>query len=193
MSDFVKESFLQAKDVLLQFIEDGTSYKKINLAIDHLVKCFQSGGKVLSCGNGGSMCDAIHFAEELSGRYRKDRRPLPALAVSDPGYISCVANDYGYDEVFSRYVEGVSKEGDILLAISTSGTSTNVINAIKTAREKKVLTLALLGKDGGLIKEIADLAIVVPSQSTDRIQEIHIKIIHTLIEGIERSLFPQNY
>ena len=139
------------------------------------------------------MCDAIHFAEELSGRYRQDRRPLPAMAVSDPGYISCVANDYGYENVFARAVEAWLKKGDVLLAISTSGQSKNIIEAVKTARSRNVTAIALLGNGGGKIKELADIPIVAPSGLTERIQEIHIKIIHILIEGIERKIFPDNY
>ena len=139
------------------------------------------------------MCDASHFAEELTGRYRKDRKALPAISIDNPSHISCVANDYGYEFIFSRYLEAWMKPKDTLLAISTSGNSQNVINAVQTAREKQGKVVGLLGKDGGKLKDLCDVAIVVPSQITDRIQEIHIKIIHILIEGIERKLFPQNY
>ena len=134
-------------------------------------------------------CDAMHFAEELSGRFRNDRRGLAALSISDPSHISCVANDYGYEYVFSRYVEAVGKKGDVLLGISTSGNSKNVIKAVKTAKEKDIKTIVLTGKTGGQLADLADLEIRAPqSEYADRAQEIHIKVIHALIDGIERSL-----
>ena len=193
MKDFIKDTLAQGMDTLSRFLNDPTSMDQIELAINALSDCFQQQGRALSCGNGGSMCDAIHFAEELSGRYRQDRPPLPAMAISDPGYISCVANDYGYDKVFSRGVEAWLKKGDILLVISTSGRSKNIIEAVKTARSRNLTSIALLGNDGGTLKELADIPIIVPSPLTERIQEIHIKIIHILIEGIERKIFPEHY
>ena len=135
------------------------------------------------------MCDAMHFAEELSGKFRNDRKGLAALSISDPSHITCVANDYGFDEVFSRYVEAVGNEGDILLGISTSGNSGNVINAVKVARKQGIKTIVLTGKTGGTLAELTDLEIRAPqSKYADRAQEIHIKVIHTLIDGIERAL-----
>jgi D-sedoheptulose 7-phosphate isomerase len=132
------------------------------------------------------MCDAMHFAEELSGRFRNDRKALPAIAISDPSHISCVANDYGYDFVFSRFVEAMGNEGDVLLGISTSGNSKNVIKAFEVAKEKKLVCLALTGKDGGLLKNLSDIEIRAPyANYADRAQEIHIKIIHALIESVE--------
>ena len=193
MRNFIHSALTQGRDVLSQFLEDDASLGKVESAIDTLADCFQRQGKVLSCGNGGSMCDAIHFAEELAGRYRRDRLPLPAMAVSDPGYISCVANDYGYEKVFSRSVEAWLNEGDVLLGISTSGQSKNVIEAVRAARSQKAVSIALLGGDGGGIKELADISIIVPSSFTERIQEMHIKIIHILIEGIEQKMFPEHY
>ena len=193
MTTFIADALSQAGDTLSRFMQDPTAVSNIQRAIETLTHCFQSKGRVLSCGNGGSMCDAIHFAEELSGRFRQDRPPLPAIAVSDPGYISCVANDYGYKHVFSRAVEGWLTKGDVLLGISTSGRSQNVIEAIQSARARHISTVALLGKDGGNIKDIVDIPIIVPSPHTERIQEVHIKIIHILIEGIERQLFPDQY
>ncbi|NOY05576.1 MAG: D-sedoheptulose 7-phosphate isomerase [Chlorobi bacterium] len=158
-----------------------------------VVKAFSSGGKVLACGNGGSMSDAMHFAEEFSGRYRKDRKPLPALALNDPAHITCTANDYGFEYVFSRQVEALGKQGDVLLAISTSGNSPNVINAVVEAKKHGMVSVGLLGKGGGRLAELVDLPVIVPGETADRIQELHIKILHIVIEIVERNLVPENY
>ena len=183
----IKNHFEQAKEILDRFSTE-QNMQKISDAIEILSTSLK-GGKVISCGNGGSMCDAMHFAEELSGRFRNDRRSLAALSISDPSHISCVANDFGYEYVFSRYVEAMGKEGDVLLGISTSGDSENVIKAVKTAKEKSIKTIVLTGKTGGQLADIADLEIRAPqSDYADRAQEIHIKVIHTLIDGVERSL-----
>jgi D-sedoheptulose 7-phosphate isomerase len=139
------------------------------------------------------MCDSLHFAEELTGRYRKDRRPLPATGISEAGHITCIANDFGFDHIFSRFVEAWGGKDDVLLAISTSGNSGNVIKAVETAKAKGMKVVALLGKDGGKLKSMVDVPLVIPCQITDRIQEVHIKLIHIFIEGIERELFPENY
>ena len=184
----IKNHFEQAKEILDLF-STGQNIQKISDAIEMLTVSLSQGGKVISCGNGGSMCDAMHFAEELSGRFRNDRRSLAALSISDPSHISCVANDFGYEYVFSRYVEAMGKEGDVLLGISTSGDSENVIKAVKTAKEKGIKTIVLTGKTGGQLADLADLEIRAPqSEYADRAQEIHIKVIHALIDGIERSL-----
>jgi len=184
----IKNHFEQAKEILDLFSTE-QNMQKISDAIEILSASLSQGGKVISCGNGGSMCDAMHFAEELSGRFRNDRRGLAALSISDPSHISCVANDYGYEYVFSRYVEAVGKKGDVLLGISTSGNSENVIKAVKTAKEKGIKTIVLTGKTGGQLADLADLEIRAPqSEYADRAQEIHIKVIHALIDGIERSL-----
>ena len=184
----IKNHFEQAKETLDLFSTD-QNMQKISDAIKILSNSLSQGGKVISCGNGGSMCDAMHFAEELSGRFRKDRRGLAALSISDASHISCVANDYGYEYIFSRYVEAIGKEGDVLLGISTSGNSENVIKAVKTAKEKDIKTIVLTGKTGGQLADLADLEIRAPqSEYADRAQEIHIKVIHALIDGIERSL-----
>jgi D-sedoheptulose 7-phosphate isomerase len=184
----IKNHFEQAKEILDLFSTD-QNMQKISDAIEILSNSLSQGGKVISCGNGGSMCDAMHFAEELSGRFRNDRRGLAALSISDPSHISCVANDYGYEYVFSRYVEAVGKKGDVLLGISTSGNSENVIKALKTSKEKDIKTIVLTGKTGGQLADLADLEIRAPqSEYADRAQEIHIKVIHALIDGIERSL-----
>ena len=184
----IKNHFEQAKEILDLFSTE-QNMQKISDAIEMLSVSLSQGGKVISCGNGGSMCDAMHFAEELSGRFRNDRRGLAALSISDPSHISCVANDYGYEYIFSRYVEAVGKKGDVLLGISTSGNSENVIKAVKTAKEKGIKTIVLTGKTGGQLADLADLEIRAPqSDYADRAQEIHIKVIHALIDGIERSL-----
>ena len=184
----IKNHFEQAKEILDLFSTE-QNMQKISDAIEMLTVSLSQGGKVISCGNGGSMCDAMHFAEELSGRFRNDRRGLAALSISDPSHISCVANDYGYEYVFSRYVEAVGKKGDVLLGISTSGNSENVIEAVTTAKEKGIKTIVLTGKTGGQLADLADLEIRAPqSEYADRAQEIHIKVIHALIDGIERSL-----
>ena len=189
MKDIIKNQLQEAQQVLSDFIADEKNIKAIENAADLLVKSFKNGGKVISCGNGGSMADAIHFAEELTGRFRENRASLPAIAISDAGYLSCVANDYGYQEVFSRFVQGFGKEGDVLLGISTSGNSENVLNAFKIAKEKGIKTIALTGKDGGKLANLADVEIRVEHLGyADRIQEIHIKIIHILILLIEEKV-----
>ena len=184
----IKNHFEQAKEILDLFSTE-QNMQKISDAIEILSASLSQGGKVISCGNGGSMCDAMHFAEELSGRFRNDRKGLAALSISDPSHISCVANDYGYEYVFSRFVESVGKKDDVLLGISTSGNSENVIKAVKTAKEKDIKTIVLTGKTGGQLADLADLEIRAPqSEYADRAQEIHIKVIHAFIDGIERSL-----
>jgi D-sedoheptulose 7-phosphate isomerase len=180
--------FFEALEVLNQFsVEE--NFIKIDEAGTFMVRSLQNGGKLISCGNGGSMCDAMHFAEELTGRYRDNRKAIPAISISDPSHLSCVANDFGYDSVFSRFIEAFGKEGDVLLAISTSGNSKNVIKAIETAKSKGMKVIGLTGKDGGQMKELCDVEIRAPfSTFADRAQEIHIKVIHSLIDFIERNL-----
>lgn len=184
----IKNTFLEAQKALSSFIADENNFSKIEAAGNLLVKAFEGGNKVISCGNGGSMCDAMHFAEELSGRFRNDRKALPAVSISDASHISCVGNDYGYDKVFSRYIEALGNNGDVLLAISTSGNSKNVIEAIHAAKQKGMNVIALTGKDGGKIKDLCDVEIRAPfSEYADRAQEIHIKVIHCLIEYVEQN------
>jgi len=151
------------------------------------------GARILTCGNGGSMCDAMHMAEELSGRFRADRMALAAQAISDPAHLSCVANDFGFERVFARGVEAWGQTGDLLVVFSTSGNSANLVAAAKSARDRRMTVIGLLGRDGGRVKDMCDEAIVVPARDSGRIQEIHIKIVHLLIEGIERILVPSNY
>tara|TARA_R110000868_G_scaffold104848_4_gene288886 strand:- start:2286 stop:2864 length:579 start_codon:yes stop_codon:yes gene_type:complete len=185
----VKKNFEEAQAVLNQFLSNPKNFELIEEAVKLISKSFSDGSKVISCGNGGSMCDAMHFAEELSGRFRSNRKALPAIAISDPSYISCVGNDYGYDFIFSRFIEAHGKKGDVLLAISTSGNSVNVLKAIEIAKKKKLKVIGLTGKDGGKIKDLCDIEIRAPhSEFADRAQEIHIKVIHSLIQGIEEEL-----
>jgi D-sedoheptulose 7-phosphate isomerase len=191
MSDAIKKHFQEALSVLTQFANDEASMNKVKEAGDLMVASLRAGGKIVSCGNGGSMCDAMHFAEELTGRYRDDRPSIAAISISDPSHMSCVGNDYGYQFVFSRYLQGVGREGDVLLAISTSGNSGNVIEAAKTAREKGIKVIGLTGKDGGKLAPLCDVEVRVPWMGyADRVQEIHIKVIHSLIDHIEKNIAP---
>jgi D-sedoheptulose 7-phosphate isomerase len=179
----------QAVDVLQNFLKDEQNLKSIEAAAKAISNSIKQGGKVISCGNGGSHCDAMHFAEELTGRYRDNRKALPAICVSDPSHISCVSNDYGYEFVFSRYIEALGNEGDVLLGISTSGNSANIIKAAEAAKAKGMTVIILSGKDGGKLAPLADIELRVPHFGyADRIQEIHIKIIHILILLIEKEV-----
>ena len=193
VSKLVRSSLQEAHTSLGQLLADQRQLDATQQAINLLTRCFQSENKVISCGNGGSMCDAMHFAEELTGRFDKERRPLPAMAISDPSHLSCTANDFGFEMVFSRVVEAWGKQGDLLLAISTRGNSPNIINAVLAAKDAGMQVIALLGKDGGKLKSLADIPIIVPANRSDRIQEMHIKLIHIMVEGVERGLFPSLY
>lgn len=189
MKNLIKNELTQARGVLDRFIEDDAQMQNIALAAQTMAQAIRSGHKIISCGNGGSMSDASHFAEELTGRYRGDRRPIPAIAISDAPHISCTANDYGYEAIFSRFVEALGNDGDVLLAISTSGNSKNVLNAVEVARRKGIKVVALTGKTGGRLADVADVEIRVPHNGeADRIQEIHIKVIHIFIYLIEKEL-----
>ena len=189
MNDKIKHNFLEARAVLDSFIGDDENIQLICDAGNIMIESLKAGGKIISCGNGGSMCDAMHFAEELTGRFRNDRPSIAAISISDPSHISCVGNDYGYEFVFSRYIEGVGREGDVLLGISTSGTSKNVVKAAQVAKEKGMKVIVLTGKDGGTLKDICDVEIRAPkSEYADRAQEIHIKVIHSLIQYIEEHI-----
>lgn len=184
----IKKHFDEAAEVLNTF-NNATNIEVIHSGLLVMVEALRNGNKLISCGNGGSMSDAMHFAEELSGRFRNERKALAAVSISDPTHISCVANDYGYEYVFSRYVEAMGNEGDVLLGISTSGNSKNVINAVEVAKRMGMKTIILTGKTGGLLSNIADIEIRAPqSEFADRAQEIHIKVIHALIDGIEKAL-----
>jgi D-sedoheptulose 7-phosphate isomerase len=185
LEEQIRQEFQESQLVLEQF-QTVENFSKIAEAIRWMGDAINSGNKIISCGNGGSMADAMHFAEELSGRFRADRKAIGAVSISDPTHISCVANDYGYDFIFSRYVEALGKSGDVLLGISTSGNSSNVVKAVEAAKALGMKTIVLTGKDGGKLAQLADLEIRAPhSTYADRAQEIHIKVIHNLILGIE--------
>lgn len=185
----IQAELTEAATVLDTFLSQPENLQNIEDAAKMIADSFKADGKILSCGNGGSHCDAMHFAEELTGRYRDDRPSLPGIAIADASHMSCVSNDYGFDHVFSRYVQGVGRAGDILLGLSTSGNSVNILNAIEVAKRKGMKTIALTGKDGGKMAGLADIEIRVPHFGyADRIQEIHIKIIHILILLIEKEM-----
>jgi D-sedoheptulose 7-phosphate isomerase len=189
LNELIKAELTLATSVLSAFQANDMALEKIEAASLSMVKALKSGGKLLSCGNGGSHCDAMHFAEELTGKFRDARKALPAICISDASHITCVGNDYGYEFIFSRYLEALGNKGDVLLAISTSGNSANIIQAVRTAKEKGITVVALTGKDGGKLGPMADVEIRVPHQGyADRIQEIHIKIIHILILLIEKQI-----
>jgi D-sedoheptulose 7-phosphate isomerase len=194
MNAVVVDTLREARSALDDLLANRSAIAAIGEAGRLIGLAFANGGRVFSCGNGGSMCDAMHFAEELSGRYRLDRKALPATAISDPSHLSCVANDYGYEEVFSRYIEAHGRAGDCLLAISTSGTSRNVLAAAERATAQGVKVIALTGRAGSALGDLADIEICTPAgRFADRVQELHIKIVHILIELVERELFPENY
>lgn len=185
----VLEDLREEQKVLNDFIEQKDTREVIEKAIYMMTDSIKNRGKIISAGNGGSMCDAMHFAEELTGRYRNDRPAYPAIAICDPCHISCVGNDYGYDYIFSRFLEGMGFKGDVFLGISTSGNSKNIIEACRVCKEKGLKSVVLLGKDGGKLKDLCDLPIIVPHFGyADRIQEVHTMIIHIMIRGIEEVL-----
>ena len=187
MQNIILQELTEAQSVLEKFINDPANRTAIESATRLMADALKNGCKIISCGNGGSHCDAMHFAEELSGRYRENRRSLAAIAISDVSHISCVGNDYGYEFIFSRFIEGLGNEGDVLMGISTSGNSGNVIRAVEAARQKGMKVVLLTGKDGGKLADKADVEIRVPHFGyADRIQEIHIKVIHLFILLIEK-------
>lgn len=185
----IKQHFTEAQEILAQFVANEQNFTALEQAGALMVDALKNGKKIISCGNGGSLCDAMHFAEELTGRYRDDRKPLAAIAISDVSHMACVGNDYGYEFVFSRYLEAVGNDGDVLLAISTSGNSKNVLRAIEVAHQKGIKVVGLTGKDGGAMASSCDVEIRAPhSKYADRAQEIHIKCIHSLIDYIEKHI-----
>ena len=190
MSDLhiIEQELQEASKVLDSFLKS-PAMNRISDAAEVMASAVLGGGKIISCGNGGSHCDAMHFAEELTGKYRNPRKAIPALCISDPSHITCVGNDYGFDFIFARYLEAFGNKGDVLLALSTSGQSANVIKAAETAKQRGMKVVALTGKDGGKLAPLADIEIRVPHAGyADRIQEIHIKVIHILILLIEKRL-----
>jgi D-sedoheptulose 7-phosphate isomerase len=189
LNELIKEELNQAAGILSAFQSNTNALEKIESAAALMVQALNGGGKLISCGNGGSHCDAMHFAEELTGKFREARKAIPAICISDASHITCVGNDYGYEFIFSRYIEALGNKGDVLLAISTSGNSGNILQAVKTARERGMKVVALTGKNGGKLGPLADVEIRVDHQGyADRIQEMHIKIIHIMILLIEKQV-----
>ncbi|GAB4250124.1 MAG: D-sedoheptulose 7-phosphate isomerase [Vicingaceae bacterium] len=188
-SHSIKQNLDEAKQILDQFVNDQQNLKNIESAGLLLVNAIKKNQLIISCGNGGSMCDAMHFAEELTGRFKDNRPPIAAIAISDASHITCVANDYGFDFIFERYIDAIGKKDDVLLAISTSGNSKNILLAAEKAKQKKMKIIGLTGKDGGALSKLSDIEIRAPfSEYSDRAQEIHIKVIHCLIDFIEKNL-----
>ena len=193
LKENIRNSYLTAFETVKAFVENEENIEKTEKIAQELALAYKNGKKSLIAGNGGSNCDAMHFAEEFTGRFRKDRRALPSISISDSSHITCVGNDYGFDFVFAKGVEAFGQEGDFFFGISTSGNSKNIIEAVKSAKERNLKTVALLGKDGGKLKGACDYEFIIPGETSDRIQEVHMMILHIIIEGVERILFPENY
>lgn len=187
-SSITHRSLQEALTALNSLLSNAATIERCDASIDALASALSSGCKVIACGNGGSMCDASHFVEELTGRFRADRPSLAAIAINDAGHITCTANDYGFDVVFSRAIDALGKPGDILIALSTSGNSPNIVKALESARIRGMRSIALLGKAGGKAIQLADISIVVPGDTSDRIQELHMLLLHIFVEGIEKRL-----
>ena len=189
----VRDALLEAQDILDRFIRNPENITTIAETAKIMRNVFERQGRIFTCGNGGSLCDAVHFAEECTGRFRGERSPLPAIALSDAGHITCTANDFGFVEVFARPLLALGHPGDLLVALSTSGNSENIVRAAEVAKSRGVQVFGLLGGDGGSLKQHCDIYLIAPGNTADRIQEIHIKVLHILIEHIERLMFPKNY
>lgn len=193
LKESIRNSYLTAFETVKAFVENEENIEKTEKIAQELASAYKNGKKSLIAGNGGSNCDAMHFAEEFTGRFRNDRRALPSISISDSSHITCVGNDYGFDFIFAKGVEAFGQEGDFFFGISTSGNSKNIIEAVKSAKERNLKTVALLGKDGGKLKGVCDYEFIIPGETSDRIQEVHMMILHIIIEGVERILFPENY
>ncbi|WP_108821082.1 SIS domain-containing protein [Dysgonomonas sp. Marseille-P4361] len=189
MKEIINNSLNEALAVLQKFIDKSRNTELIEQAATMMADCLAKGNKIITCGNGGSICDAAHFAEELTGRFRRNRKPYSAIAINDPAYLTCVGNDFSFDEIFSRFVEGVGREGDVLLAISTSGNSENVVRAVQKAKQLNLNVVALTKEGENMLQKLSDVTIASPEAPfSDRVQEIHIKVIHILIQLIEAKL-----
>jgi D-sedoheptulose 7-phosphate isomerase len=188
MRELIEKSFFEAEDMLRHFMSNQRTLDSMEAAANLIIGAFNEGAKLLVCGNGGSMCDAMHFAEEWSGRFRSDRPPYAAIALSDPAHMSCVANDYGFEQVFSRQVEALGGKGDVLFILSTSGNSPNIVKAAEAAKEKGVSVVGFLGKGGGQVREFCDVIVHAPGETSDRIQELHMLALHILIQAVEAEL-----
>ncbi len=184
----MSDAFSQAADALAAFRADRANLARVEVVGGLMAAAIRAGGKILACGNGGSLCDAMHFCEELTGRFRDDRRALPAIACIDPGHLTCTANDYGFEHVFSRWVQALGRPGDVLVVLSTSGNSPNILRAVEAARAIGMTTVGLLGKGGGALRGVCNHEWIMPGATSDRIQEIHMLVLHALVEEIERSI-----
>ena len=193
MEDRIKASFEESFNLLKDFCDHPENFKKTFEVSNLIAEAFTKHNKVIIAGNGGSACDAMHFGQEFTGRFRKDRKSLPVISLTDPAHITAVANDTGFDQVFVRGIEAYGQKGDIFIGLSTSGNSPNVIKAVETARKMGLKTVALLGKDGGKLKGKADYEFIIPGKTADKAQEMHMTILHIIIEGVEQLLFPGNY
>jgi len=187
--NLIKEAFLESSDIKKKIAADATLLADISTACNTVIDCVKRNGIIYSCGNGGSCCDAAHLAEELIARYKLERPGIKAMHMGDAGSLTCWANDYSFDTVYQRQVETFCCKDDLLIAFSTSGNSTNIIKAVAAAKRIGVFSIGLCGKDGGQLKELCDLPIVIPSDKTERIQEAHILIVHTICESLEVTLF----
>lgn len=188
MRDVFDRALSEGANLLQACRGDDAFMAALEAAGELVLDTLRRGGKVLACGNGGSLCDAAHFAEEFTGRFRNDRRPLPVLALTDPAHMSCVANDFGFEFVFSRMVEAFAKPDDLLVVLSTSGNSQNLLHAADAAKATRARVLGFLGRGGGALRERCDVAVIAPGETSDRIQEIHMLALHALIEGVEAGL-----
>ncbi len=189
----IKDSLAETINLFTEFVNNDDNIKIMEQISEEICNLFNAGNKIIICGNGGSATDAMHFAEEFTGKFRNERRALPVIALTDSSHITCVGNDYGFDKIFSRGVEAYGKTGDMFIAISTSGNSANVIEAVKVAELQKLTIFLLLGKNGGSLKGLSELELIIPGETSDRIQELHMAILHIIIETVERKLFPENY
>ncbi len=188
-----KAALEEAQRVLTEFMNLPDQLERCAVFTQKVIETYQNNGNIFICGNGGSHCDAMHFAEELTGRNRLERRPLGALALGDPSHVTCVGNDYGFEHIFARQLAGLGRSGDLLIGLSTSGNSKNIGLAFDTAKERGIKTVALLGRDGVWLKEKAEHVIIIPAKTSDRVQEMHIKLLHTVIDAAERELFPSSF
>ncbi|MBP95991.1 phosphoheptose isomerase [Candidatus Poribacteria bacterium] len=186
----IRSSLSEARKLLTMFIEHPDTIRKLTKIASTIQLVFEKRGRVFVCGNGGSMCDAMHFAEEWTGKFRKERAPMPVIALGDPSHLTCVANDFGFESVFSRSIQALGHTGDLLIAISTSGNSENVIQAAQVAKLQSMTVFGMLGKDGGKLKSECDQYLIAPGSTSDRIQEIHMLAFHILIEAVEQTMFP---
>lgn len=193
LKEAITSAFQVAKSTLESFIENQSNLENLDRVSETIANIFSNGGKVLICGNGGSHADALHFAEEFTGRFCKDRRALPAIALGEATHVTCTSNDYGFDHIFSRGVEAFGKKGDLLIGLSTSGNSSNILKAFEAAQKQGLVTAAFTGKDGGKMKGLCDFEWIVEGKTSDRIQEVHMTALHILIEAVERRMFPELY